>query len=586
MCHPGRDAALAGGARPHQAAPGRDDASSFPVERYPLADVETRFADAWEAHSRAELTAILDHDDGAKRAAARRRAEGAISAASRALGRLQPPRGSGARSEEDRRAIAAMHETLELLAAGGPAVSLAVETAADRVDPRPAAMVLASDGLAALLSRTTAEYTRAAEAVELDGRTVDRAEVLARLATEPDEAERRRLFLSLEPLWRAVDADGGPGSPYRVAIQASAAAWRRDGSPVDASARALGVEPAVVEPWLRAILEAWREVAVGAPVEPWDERSASGAFDRALDGEVSLEELRRINDAWYASLGADPVALGIHYDLAPRPGRGPVPVAFMLDVDIPRRRGRGWTAGEQWVLASYRRPSLPDLAELLHETGHAVHSRAIRARPAYAILPESMTTLIEALGDLAAWDLYEPDWQARWLGRRASLEASLGRKYADVVRDVAWSLFEIELHRAPGRAPNEVWTELTGRYLGVIPHPEWSWWAIRGQLVQTPGYMVNYGLGAIVTADLRARLRELRGDRPEGDRGWYAVVSEALYRWGAARDPGEVLRAFLGRPISPEALIADLRRIGGGVNPAASPPTRRPPPLRRAGSGR
>ena len=240
----------------------------------------------------------------------------------------------------------------------------------------------------------------------------------------------------------------------------------------------------------------------------------------------------------------------------------------MLDVAIPRRTDDGWTSGEQWVLRRYADPRIPDLAELLHETGHAIHFRAIRTRPAFAVLPERLTTLIEALGELVAWDLHEPPWQMRRLGRSVPLETGLRARYADVVRDVAWSLFEIELHRSPGRAPNDVWTEITGRYLGIRPHPEWSWWAIRGQLVQTPGYMVNYGLGAIVAADLRARLRELRGDGLEGDPGWYAAVSEAIYRWGAEREPGELLEAFLGRPVSPDALLADLADSTGRRRPA------------------
>jgi Zn-dependent oligopeptidase len=172
-----------------------------------------------------------------------------------------------------------------------------------------------------------------------------------------------------------------------------------------------------------------------------------------------------------------------------------------------------------------------------------------------------MTTLIEALGDLVAWDLYEPGWQTRHLGLAVPLEACLLAKYGDVVRDMAWSLFEIELHRTPERAPNDAWTEITERYLGVQAHPEWSWWAIRGQLVQSPGYMVNYGLGAIVTADLRARLRELRGDWLAGDPGWYEATSEAIYRWGGEREPSEVLGAFLGRPVRPDAILADLRRL-------------------------
>ena len=523
-----------------------------------VAQVEALFADAWEAHGRAEIVTIRQADDPAAVSQARTAARTAINAAVAALAAL-PMDGLGG---EDTRAVASMRDTLDLLDADDPALTMAIDTTDDADDDRPADDVLAADGLAGLLVRSMTAFTRAASAIDVGGTTVERLVVLGQLATEPDRATRRQLFLALEPVWRAADGDGGSTSPYRVALRASAEAWHRDGSPVDANARALGVDPRDVEPWLRAILAAWRDVAVGRAVEPWDERFLTGAFGRAFDAELPLDELRRIDRAYYASLGADPDALGILYDIAPRPGRGAVTMAFMLDAGIPRRTQiGGWTPGRQWVIASYARPRIPDLGELLHETGHAIHSRAIRTRPAFAVLGEEMTTLIEALGDIVAWDLYEPAWQERWLGRSASLEAGLRARYGDVVRDVAWSLFEIVLHQAPERAPNDVWTEITSEYLGVLPHPEWSWWAVRGQLVQTPGYMVNYGLGAIVTADLRARLRQLRGDWLAGDPGWYGAVSEAIYRWGGERDARDVLGAFLGRPLSPDAILTDIARI-------------------------
>ncbi len=528
----------------------------------PIGRLESQFADAWEAHNRAEIATIREVGDPTRVSATRASSRSAIDAAVAALAAL-PIDGLG---HEDVRAVASMRETLGLLDAEDPLLTMAIDTTDDEADDRPAEDVLAVDGLAALLLRSSRAYARAADAVDIGGETIERPDVLARLATEPDPAARRRLFLALEPVWRGVDGDDGPGSPYRVAVRESAAIWRRDGSPVDANARALGVDPRDVEPWLRAILTAWRDVAVRGPVEPWDERFATGAFGRAFDAELPLDELRRIDRAYYAALGADPDALGIQYDIAPRPGRGPVSVAFMLDVGIPRETSDGWTPGDQWVIASYSRPRIPDLGELLHETGHAIHSRAIRTRPAFAVMREEQTTLIEALGDIVAWDLYEPAWQARWLGRSEPLAVGLRARYGDVVRDVAWSLFEIVLHQTPDRSPNEVWTEITSEYLGVLPHPEWSWWAVRGQLVQSPGYMVNYGLGAVVTADIRARLRDLRGDWVDGDPGWYDAVSAAIYRWGGERDPGDVLEAFLGRPLSPDAILTDLRRLA----PAAS----------------
>jgi hypothetical protein len=84
---------------------------------------------------------------------------------------------------------------------------------------------------------------------------------------------------------------------------------------------------------------------------------------------------------------------------------------------------------------------------------------------------------------------------------------------------------------------------------------------MRGQLVDSPGYMMNYALGAIVVADLRARCRELRGTFSNPDPGMYAWLSERLYRFGLERTSRAVVEELLGRPVSPAALLADLGRM-------------------------
>jgi len=133
-------------------------------------------------------------------------------------------------------------------------------------------------------------------------------------------------------------------------------------------------------------------------------------------------------------------------------------------------------------------------------------------------------------------------------------------KYASVVLDMAWTLFELRLARNPAADPNQVWTQLTRDYLRVAPHPEWSWWAIRGQLVDAPGYMMNYGLGAILVADLRARARELKGTFANPDPTWYPWLSERLYRFGLERSSRDVIAGYLERPPRPDALLADMAR--------------------------
>lgn len=403
-------------------------------------------------------------------------------------------------------------------------------------------------------------FARVAHALPHGNDTLDRLTILGRLAREPDAGARHRLFLALAPLWRTVNGDNTPASPYRALVRASAAAWRAYGSPVDAAARALGMDPHTVVPALEQVLAAWRATAVGDTLlEPWDWYYAAGEASRRLSPRVPLARLREVNDRFFRDHGADPLLLRVHYDLAPRAGK--TPVAFTQLGVTPRAAGDRWRGGEAWVVASYSEGGFDALVELLHETGHAVHVAAIRARPAFADWPDA-DPLTEALGDLWALEAYAPAWQARYLGD--SVPAAVGRRaaHAALVLDVAWALFEIRLHEDPAQDPNTLWTAITQHSLGIAPHPEWSWWALRGQLVGAPGYMANYALGGMAAAALRERVAA-RVPLAQPDRGTYRWLSAALYRFGASRPSREVVAEFLGGPVTPGPLLAALRAPAG-----------------------
>jgi hypothetical protein len=399
-------------------------------------------------------------------------------------------------------------------------------------------------------------FSRAATAIPFEGTKLDRLVLLDELARSNDAARRETLFRALAPLYRSIDGDGGRDSPYRALQALVAAAWAQQGSPIESNLSALGIEPALLEPWLVAILEAWRDGFARDVIEPWDYEYLGSPVERRLGALASRERFESINADYHASLGADPVALNIHYDLAPRPGK--TAVAFTDFGARPQRRADGtWSSGEPWVFASYTRGGIGNLTELLHETGHAIHIAAIRTRPADADWPDS-NALTEAIAELLSQEIYEADWQRRWLGEAAPLAENLRSRYSNIVLDVAWGLFELRVFRDPALEPNAVWSEITQRYLGIRPHPELSWWARRGQLVSNPGYMMNYAIGAILAADLRARSRELRGAPAGAD--YYAWLSERLLRFGLEKASAGVLRDFLGRSPDPRALLADMRR--------------------------
>ena len=143
---------------------------------------------------------------------------------------------------------------------------------------------------------------------------------------------------------------------------------------------------------------------------------------------------------------------------------------------------------------------------------------------------------------------------------------SLRALHGSVMLDVAWSLFEIRMLHEPASDPNAVWTAITSEYLKIKPHPEVSWWAVRVQLVSRPGYMVNYGLGSVLTAEMRAAIASDIGPFDAGNARWYPWLTGMLLVFGSERSTKRLMQDLLGRPPSPEALLEQLRRIKGDAS--------------------
>lgn len=383
------------------------------------------------------------------------------------------------------------------------------------------------------------------------------------LLHQTEEPERRKaVLMAFAPLWQAINGNDEPDSPYRRLITMAAADAAKHGSEIDVAAREVGVDTAEVERWLVQILEAWRQVSSDRPVEPWDFRYQGGEADRLLASAIPRASLQPISLHFYRDLGADLEKLGTVYDLEPRPGKAAL--AYTDWIVAGRMVNGAWQPTIPRVSAPYARGGLFVLNELVHEDGHVVNFTAIRNRPAFADWPGDL--LGEAFADVPAWSTYEPAWQRKYLGRDAPEQASLRALYTVVVLDVAWALFELRMLRAPATDPNALWTEITNHYFRIVPHPELSWWALRVQLVDTPGYMVNYGFGAVLTADMRQHIREALGPFDTGDPRWYGWLSERLLRYGSERDSRTLLQDFLGRPVSPQPLLEQIHRIAPASN--------------------
>ena len=401
--------------------------------------------------------------------------------------------------------------------------------------------------------------------LEFEGQTVSRRSALALLESIEEPARREALLAAFAPLWTRVHPAGANDSPYQRLLRLEHAAVAAGGRSIAAdAAQVVGVAPLEAEQWMESVLARWREVAAPEPLEPWDYWHAHAAAFTALGVPIPPAAIQDLSARYYADLGADLGALGVLHDLEVRPGK--VGYAYCDFVRIGRETRVGWRPAIPRVAANIDRGGLGLLNELVHEDGHAVHYAAIRTRPAYFISLDDVL-FDEAMADVAAWSTGTHEWQQRYLGQGVEPRAAGRSLYAMVMLEVAWGLFEARLLRDPTLEPNATWTDITSRYLNVRPHPELPWWMLRTQLVESPGYLIYYGAGAILTADLRRRIRERIGDFDAGNPRWYRLVSEQLLRYGGSVERSEQLRKFLGRPVSPQALLEALDQL-------------RPPPRR------
>ena len=451
-------------------------------------------------------------------------------------------------SGRDTKAIAAMRKQMKTFTGGGALFSPAAKCQdAARKD------IAYPD----LKSALVACFVEIGNSLSFEGSKINRVSALDLLHETSDPGRRKAVFLAFVPLWRAINGNNEPGSPYRRMIAEAVAEAVKNGSAIDNAARDVGTDPPEVERWLVQILDAWRESSGDVMVEPWDFRFQAGEADRLLETYIPRESLQAINHRYYRDLGADLEQMGTLYDLAPRSQKAAL--AYTEFVTHGRMVNGAWRPSVARVSAPYERGGLFVLNELVHENGHVVNITAIRNRPAFVDWPSDL--FAEAFADVPAWSTYEPVWQRRYLGHEAPEQLSLRALYSVVMLDVAWSLFELRMFRAPMTDPNALWTEITSRYLHIVPHPEFSWWAVRVQLADLPGYMVNYGFGAILTAEMRKRISEALGAFDTGDPRWYGWLSDQLLRYGSERDTRTLMQDFLGRPVSPQAFLEQIHRL-------------------------
>ncbi|MDX2277200.1 MAG: hypothetical protein NW206_17275 [Hyphomonadaceae bacterium] len=453
-------------------------------------------------------------------------------------------------SPEDERSLAAMRAYLDYRA---PLTSADTPTCSQA----PRTNLTPSELSAALYEC----FDSVALGLSFEGEDYDRLSIFGILEEESSPERRRAAFFAMSPLWRALNGDNEPSSPYRRLIAAQAPDMRRA---IAESERSLGLAEGEGESWLIAALEAWAQGNDSELTAPWDFDFAHGAAARGLNQCAGDADSARVANArFFADLGAPIASLNVIEDVGLREGMSPVDFADF--VNVGRTENGAWRPALSRVSVLLGDGGLGASAELAHEYGHVAHMAAMRTR-APLLWPDDTTTLVEAIADVTAWSIYTPAWQNKYLGCAASETDNLRARLAPMMLDIAWGLFELRLARDPSQDPNALWTQITHDYLAIAPHPELSWWAVRGQLVESPGYMINYALGAFVTADLRATIEQHIGAFDAGNPRWYAETSHGLFQYGGAPAPRDLLQSYLGRPVVPNALLDDLRARGNFAN--------------------
>src|SRR5262249_60839794 len=137
----------------------------------------------------------------------------------------------------------------------------------------------------------------------------------------------------------------------------------------------------------------------GQSMEPWDYHFTYSAADRELASAVPVDSLQRISEHYYRDLGADLSELGVLSDTGVRAGKAPL--AYTDFVTVGRTIDGVWQPSIVRVSTNNARGGLGQLAEFIHEDGHAAHMLALHTRPAFMDLGDDL--FLEAFADVASW---------------------------------------------------------------------------------------------------------------------------------------------------------------------------------------
>ncbi|MBP7125990.1 M2 family metallopeptidase [Myxococcota bacterium] len=277
------------------------------------------------------------------------------------------------------------------------------------------------------------------------------------------------------------------------------------------------------------------------------------------------EDIVAIAQRFYTDIGLPMDSIIARSDYYEREGKDQH--AFCTDID---------RAGDVRMLLNIR-PTADWMDTMLHEAGHAVYAAYndpslpwVLRDSAHILTTEGVAMLFGALGQ-------NPTWMVDYAGvDRARAEAAAEALYEQRKREqllfARWDMvmfrFEKALYEDPGRDLNRLWYDLVER-LQHLRRPagrDLPDWAAKPHFTIAPVYYHNYLLGELFAAQLRARLVEISGHRGpsatlsfRGRKDFGKFFADEVFRPGMRWEWPDFVRRATGRPLGPEAFVAEVR---------------------------
>lgn len=236
-------------------------------------------------------------------------------------------------------------------------------------------------------------------------------------------------------------------------------------------------------------------------------QEAPAIYSVDLDKYYKDQDLERLTENYYASIGLDISDMMANSDLYEKPGKNQH--AYCIDID---------NAGDVRVLCNIK-PNYSWMNTMMHEFGHGVYDKYIDRNlpfslrnPAHTFTTEAIAMLFGRMGSNPQWmkdmNLIDDTEKAKIANesyQTLRLEQLTFSRWAQVMYR-----FEIAMYENPDQDLNKLWWDLVEKYQ-MIKRPEGRNepdWASKIHIATVPCYYHNYLLGELLASQLNHYITE------------------------------------------------------------------------------